>query len=67
MLNSSPDGLEWRRSSRCNSGACVEVAWSDDTILVRESGNPGGDVLSIGARVWQEFISAIRDGRFGTE
>ena len=37
---SMKDSLQWRRSSRCSSSTCVEVAQVGDMILLRDSKNP---------------------------
>ena len=61
------DGLEWRRSSRCNGGTCVEVALTGEAIKVRRAGGPDGMVLAIRAGEWQEFLTDVRAGRFDLE
>jgi hypothetical protein len=65
--SSQLEGLEWRRSSRCNGGACVEVALTGDGIRVRRAGGPDDVVLAIPAGEWQEFIADVRAGRFDLE
>ena len=64
MLDSSLGGLEWRRSSRCNSGSCVEVAQLGELIAVRSSVDPEGVMLTVGRAEWQDFLSRARAGRF---
>jgi hypothetical protein len=60
---SGPDCLEWRRSSMCDGGACVEVARDGDVIMVRRSDEPEGASIAFDAKEWQKFISQIRTGR----
>lgn len=58
-LNSGP----WRRSSYSNAdgGNCVEVADGfTDTIPVRDSKNPSGQVVIVGASAWKAFVQALR-------
>lgn len=38
--------LAWRKSSISDHTECVEVAWPGDAILVRDSKNPGGPMLT---------------------
>jgi hypothetical protein len=60
-LDQRPE-LEWRKSSRCDSGACLEVAVIDNGILVRDSKNSAGPVLRFGRSEWNAFIEGIRQG-----
>ncbi|MGB6577510.1 MAG: DUF397 domain-containing protein [Streptosporangiaceae bacterium] len=57
-------GLVWRRSSACESGACVEVATTDDAVMVRNSANPGGMVVTLRHEEWQEFLAGVKEGSF---
>ncbi|WP_211239278.1 DUF397 domain-containing protein [Actinokineospora inagensis] len=56
--------MSWRKSSYSGGAgsACVEVAWSGhlhtaDRVLVRDSKNPNGSVLSVSATAWQACSS----------
>jgi len=60
MLNASPSAPIWRKSSFSEAGNCVEVAIQEELVLIRDSKNPNGGILSISASAWQEFIHAIR-------
>jgi len=55
---------QWRKSTRCGSAACVEVAKVDDGYLVRDSKNPDGAVLSFTEREWAAFVEAVEAGEF---
>jgi Domain of unknown function (DUF397) len=57
------DGLEWHRSSRCNGGACVEVAARADLVFVRNSADPSGSVLVLGRARWTRLISRVKELR----
>ena len=56
----------WRKSTR--SGAygdnCVEVAFIDGAIAVRDSKDRNGKVLLFTRIEWEVFISGVRDGEF---
>jgi len=58
---------EWRKSSRSESGNCVEVAFADDQVLVRDSKDPGGPVLSFSRAEWDAFLGGVWDGEFTLE
>ena len=51
----------WRKSSYSgdNGGECVEVA-TTGAVLVRDTADRGGAVLSFTADAWRAFIAAIR-------
>jgi hypothetical protein len=55
--------LDWRRSSRCTSGTCVEVARQGDAIRVRDSKSPEV-VLSFSREEWAAFVEAAAAGEF---
>lgn len=57
--------LAWRKaSSSVGDGACVEVAFMNRTILVRDSKNPHGSTLAYTAREWKAFIDGVKNGNF---
>jgi hypothetical protein len=56
-------GVSWRKSSYTSSeGNCVEVAFVDPAIAVRDSKDPGGPALAFGRRAWREFAAAVKRG-----
>jgi hypothetical protein len=59
-----PDGVQWRRSSRCNGGTCVEVSAEGGKVRVRNSADRAGAVLEIGRDSWREFLAQVREGHF---
>ena len=54
----------WQRSSACESGACVEVAITDNAVMVRNSANPDDMLVTESHAVWQEFVAELKDGLF---
>ncbi|HEX4722578.1 MAG TPA: DUF397 domain-containing protein [Pseudonocardiaceae bacterium] len=47
---------EWRKSSYTGStGNCVEVAWPDEQVAVRDSKQPVGPALSFPVSTWRVF------------
>ena len=55
----------WRKSRRCESSHCVEVAFRPDGgVWVRDSKHPDGPVLKFTAAEWAAFTAGARDGEF---
>ena len=57
--------LQWRRSSRCESGNCVEVARIGESFAVRDSKDDKSPVLTFAAESWASFVADVRAGEFG--
>ncbi|MEV1290545.1 DUF397 domain-containing protein [Micromonospora sp. NPDC049679] len=53
----------WRKSTRCDSHQCVEIALGDGRAAVRDSASPDHH-LSFAAPAWQRFVSGVRTGTF---
>ena len=62
-----PDGssgeLVWYRAS-CDSGACVEVAATGDTVIVRSSATRGEAPVKLSRDEWREFLAGVKEGAF---
>ena len=56
--------LTWRKASFCASGECVEVAQRDEVIILRDSTQPSGHMLSYGAREWRSFVHTVKASEF---
>ncbi|WP_219471481.1 DUF397 domain-containing protein [Nonomuraea rhizosphaerae] len=55
--------IQWRTSSRCNNGNCVEVARiSDNTIGVRDNKVQNGPVLTFTIAEWRKFVNRLQGG-----
>ena len=56
------DTAPWRKSSYSgtNGGSCVEAADLGGSILVRDTTDRGGVVLSISPGVWHRFTTTLR-------
>jgi hypothetical protein len=57
-------GAAWRKSSRSESNGCVEIAFLDGQIAVRDSKDRGGPVLQFTHREGEAFLGGIRNGEF---
>ena len=54
----------WRKSSRCGTSSCVEVARVGGRFLVRDSKNPHGAVLTFTEEEWAAFVEGVAAGEF---
>lgn len=57
--------LRWRKGSRCRLENCVEAATDGTAVLLRNSTDPAGPVLSFSRSAWAGLLEGIRDGDFG--
>lgn len=58
--------IVWRKSSRSggNGGTCVEVATLTDRVLVRDSKNRDGAVLTFTREEWRAFTNGVHQDAF---
>jgi hypothetical protein len=54
----------WRKSTHSCTSGCVEVAFVEGMVAVRDSKNRRGPVLRFTAREWSAFLDGIRGGEF---
>ncbi|MFC5290503.1 DUF397 domain-containing protein [Actinokineospora guangxiensis] len=51
--------IEWIKSSRCGDGAtCVEVAFPEPGIAVRDAKSPVAEI-AFGGSAWRVFLGAV--------
>jgi hypothetical protein len=64
-----PETPVWMKSSRCDSGECIEVAAVDGGIMIRDSQHPSGPILRVSRADWDAFTEGIINGelRFATQ
>ena len=56
--------LGWRRSKKCDAGACVEVCIGHHEVMIHNSSDPTGVTIDVRSQVWQEFLTEIKLGLF---
>lgn len=56
----------WRRSSRCESSGCVEVAFVGVEVWVRDSSDQAGPILCFTQAEWMSFVAGVAGGEFGS-
>lgn len=52
--------VTWRRSSRCETNACVEAAILPDRVLLRDSAHPEIGPLEFSRASWEAFLAGLR-------
>lgn len=57
-------GITWRKASASVETDCVEVAFHNAEILVRDSKDRTGTVLAFTRGEWDAFVAGARDGEF---
>lgn len=62
--SSAPDSLDWRVSRTCDTGACVRVARSGDSILIGNTSVPEGAVSEFSIEEWRQFLAGAKLGDF---
>ena len=58
--------MNWRTSSRCDTGSCVAVALEPDRVLVRNSQRPDV-VVEFDTKEWAAFIHGAKEGEFDVQ
>lgn len=64
MADSEQTCIIWRKSTKSGGGNCVEVAFADESVLVRSSRDPLGSVLSFSRQEWVAFLEGTSKGEF---
>jgi hypothetical protein len=54
----------WRKSTASGTSECVEVAFIDQSVLLRQSEHPSGPVLAFSRAQWAAFLVGVRNGEF---
>jgi predicted secreted Zn-dependent protease len=66
-MNQDGPLIAWRKSSASASGNCVEVAAAADRILVRDTKDRAGHVLSFTQAEWRAFLIGVDSGEFSLD
>ena len=56
--------ITWHTALRCNGGACIQVAASGQAVLIGNSNEPSGPVLTYTHDELQEFVVGVKKGDF---
>ncbi len=61
-MDTTEGSIHWRKSSRCETGACVEVARIDGMVAIRSSNDAA--LLIFSPDEWAAFVAGVRNGEF---
>lgn len=61
MTDNQESAFVWKKSSASAAGNCVEVAFLQGWVLIRDSVNPEGDTLRISRVAWNSFLAEVRN------
>ena len=64
MTNSDPVHGDWHKSTASGTSNCLEVAFTAQTVLVRDSKDPAGLALTFSRSEWDAFLTGVRQGEF---
>lgn len=63
--SSDQHAMLWRKNScSLTNGDCVEVAGTSNLIVVRDSKDPDGPMLSYARAEWDAFVADVMEGEF---
>jgi len=57
-------GLNWRKSTYSGLNGCIEIAFVDGHVAIRDSKSKRGPVLLFTASEWRAFLAGACDGEF---
>jgi hypothetical protein len=63
----SGHSLRWYKSAASGTGNCVEVAAIPERVLVRDTKDRGGPVLSFTVAEWSAFLAGVAEGAFSLD
>jgi hypothetical protein len=52
--------IQWRTSSKSNGGNCVEVAFQNGMVLIRDSKNRDAGIISVPTPEWRKFLMDVK-------
>jgi hypothetical protein len=63
MRDGSSRELVWHRYE-CDGGACVEVAPTGNSVLLRSSSSPEAAPVTLSRDEWRHFLAGAKEGAF---
>jgi hypothetical protein len=50
----------WVRSTRCDTGTCLEATTDNDDVVIRNSTDPDGARISVSRARWAAFVADLK-------
>ncbi len=63
-MNGSRPELQWQRSALCGSGSCIEIAFAERAVFIRDSKHPNRAPLEFTPEEWNAFTAGVCAGSF---
>ena len=54
------EAASWRKSTRCQTGECVEAGQGAGAVGVRDSQDPDGGLLEVTPAAWRAFTAGLK-------
>lgn len=54
----------WKKSSFCDSGACVEIKFDEGDVLLRSSDDPYDTTVRFTQAEWSAFLDGVHNMEF---
>lgn len=64
-MSASERPTNWRKSSFSQNGDCIECAYDEGYVYIRDSKSSSGVTLKIAFSEWQVFITDIKTDEIG--
>lgn len=64
MVDSDSADTPWRTATKSGGGNCIKVMRRDNVIMIADSKNPAGPVLSYTLQEWDAFLDGAKRGEF---
>jgi predicted secreted Zn-dependent protease len=64
MFDSDSADTPWRKATKSGAGNCIRVARRDNLIMISDSKNPAGPILSYTLSEWDAFLDGAKRGEF---
>ncbi len=56
--------VPWWKSTYSGDSGCVEIAFADDRVAIRDSKDEDSPILTFTPAEWAAFIKGVRNGEF---
>jgi hypothetical protein len=63
-MNGSKPELRWQRSALCGNATCIEIAFAEGAVFIRDSKHPDRDPLEFTLEEWNAFAAGVCAGSF---